>query len=424
LRSNRVFRWTRLSLAVFLLSSLAACASGEGDGAAASGPGTGSGTSPGTGSGTSSGTGGGTDPGTGGGTDPGTGGGTCAADMCAVGGNGITWGCETRFMYGANYAWRSFGADFGGVASWGYPGIAGNPGPFSDSMRQMKAAGVSVIRWWMFPRFLTDTIHWDSDGGPSGIAPSLAADVQKALELAAANGVYLMLTPFSFDNFRPTTTEYGVYSRSLRPMVVDAGLRSKLIQNVLGPIADAIAQSPHRDRLIAWDLINEPEWAMTGPSLTGDPDFPAQGGLDLVTHAQMETFLKEAGDVLRSRSGSLVSVGGSAIKWAKAWSRIGLDFYQFHYYDWVYENFPYNTATLAAYGVTDKPVVMGEFPSAGLSAFPSKGLPSRSAAQLSQDLLQAGYAGTLSWAFNDGSFPFDAASTKQFADARGCGVAF
>jgi hypothetical protein len=351
--------------------------------------------------------------------DAGAGGGSFGPDGCVVNGRGITWNGETRFMYGTNYAWRSFGADFGGVTSWGYAGISGNPGPFSDALRQMKAAGVSVVRWWMFPRFLTDAISWDADGGPGGISQTLVADVQKALELAAQNGVFLMLTPFSFDNFYPTKTEQGVYSRSIQPMVVNDGLRQKLMDNVLGPIADAVAQSPYRDRLIAWDVMNEPEWAITGPSLTGDPDFPAQGGLDLVTHAQMETFLGQAAQVLRSRSGSLVSVGGAAIKWAKAWSRIGLDFYQFHYYDWVYQNFPYQTVTLASVGVTDKPVVMGEFPSDGLSAI--GGLPARSAAQFSTDLLQAGYAGTLSWAFNDSAFPFDAASTKQFADA--CGAA-
>jgi hypothetical protein len=402
LRTNRVFGWTRLWVAIVLLSALVACAGGGDDGAAAA-----AGSRPG-----SSASGGGS----------GSDGGSCQPDACAAQGHGITWNCETRFMYGTNFAWRSFGADFGGVSSWGYAGPAGNPGPFSAALAQMKANGVSVVRWWMFPRFLTDAISWGADGAPSGVSAGLVADVQKALELAAQNDVYLMLTPFSFDNFRPTTTEYGVYSRSIQPMVVNATLRQELMDNLLGPVADAVAQSPHRDRLIAWDIINEPEWAMTGPSLYGDADFPAQGGLDLVTHAQMQAFVQQAAQVLRSRSGALVSVGGAAIKWAKAWSRSDLDFYQFHYYDWVYQSFPYQTATLASYGVTDKPVVMGEFPSKGLSAMGS--LPARSAAQFSQDLLAQGYAGTLSWAFNDSSFPFDAGSTKAFADANGCGVAF
>jgi hypothetical protein len=345
---------------------------------------------------------------------------SCVPDACTTSGAGVTWKCEKRFMYGANWAWRSFATDFGGVSSWGLAGVDGNPAPFAEGLAQMKAAGASVIRWWMFPRLLTDTIRWDSDGAPAGIAPSLAADVQRALALAEAADVYIMLTPFSFDNFYPTTYENGVLSRSLAPMVRDGALRQKLMDNLLGPVADAVAKSPYRHRLIAWDLMNEPEWAMTGPSLTGDPEFPAQPGLDLVTHAQMETFLGEAANLLRARSGALVSVGGAAIKWAKAWTRIAVDFYQFHYYDWVYENFPYTQVTLASAGVTDKPVVMGEFPAEGISAVPSRNLPARNAAEFSADLAANGYAGALSWAFNDPSFPFDPAAMKSFADQRGC----
>ena len=346
----------------------------------------------------------------------------CVPDVCAVP-NGVTWSCKTRFMYGANWAWRSFAGDFGGVAAWNVRGVDANPGPFSDALAQMKSAGVSVVRWWMFPRLVTDAIRWDADGGPAGITAALTADVQRALALAEERDVYIMLTPFSFDNFKPTRMENGIYSRSLKPMVVDPALRKKLVENVLVPIADAIAQSPYRSRMIAWDVVNEPEWAMKGPSLTGDPDFPAQPGLDLVTHAEMETFLREAGAALR-RSGSLVSVGGAAIKWAKAWTRLDVDFYQLHYYDWVYEFFPYEQVTLASVGLTDKPVVMGEFPSDGVSAISSKGLPARSGAQFVADLEAAGYAGALSWAYNDPSFPWDAGASKAYADVGGCGVRY
>ncbi len=391
-------------LPALCLAALVACQGGSSTGAAGT---------------VDEGAGGGTGAGPGAGTD-----GSCAPDPCATTGAGVTWSCERRFMYGANWAWRSFAADFGGVSSWGLAGVDANPAPFADGLAQMKAGGASVIRWWMFPRLLTDAIQWGSDGAPSGIAPSLKADIQRALALADAADVYIMLTPFSFDNFRPTTYENGVFSRSLAPMVTDPALRQEVMDNLLGPIADAVAQSPYRKRMIAWDVMNEPEWAITGPSLTGDPDFPAQGNLDLVTHGQMETFLGDAASVLRARSGALVSVGGAAIKWAKAWSRIGLDFYQFHYYDWVYEWFPYTSVTLAAAGVTDKPVVMGEFPADGLSAIPSQGLPARTASELASDLQANGYAGALSWAFNDPAFAWDPSTVKPFADAGGCGVTF
>ena len=72
----------------------------------------------------------------------------------------------------------------------------------------------------------------------------------------------------------------------------------------------------------------------------------------------------------------------------------------------------------------DKPVVMGEFPAQGLSAFPYKGLPARTAAEFSHDLFEQGYAGSLSWAFIDGGFPVNPGITKSFADSRGCEVAY
>ena len=117
---------------------------------------------------------------------------------------------------------------------------------------------------------------------------------------------------------------------------------------------------------------------------------------------------------------ALVSVGGAAIKWPKAWSQVGVDFYQLHYYDWVYEWFPYETVTLASVGLTSKPVVMGEFPIQGLSAIPSKSLPAVSAAQFAAGLWTAGYGGALAWAFNDSSFPWSPSALLTFASQHAC----
>jgi hypothetical protein len=209
----------------------------------------------------------------------------------------------------------------------------------------------------------------------------------------------------------------------MKPMLDDPERRRDLVQNLLKPVAQAVQSSPHARRMVAWDIINEPEWAVSGTSgIPGDAPFTPSGGLDTVTHAVMEAFLKEATDVLHANSSALVSVGGAGIKWPKAWSRVPVDFYQFHYYDWLYEHFPYQTVTLASVGVTDKPVEMGEFPGMGLSAM--NGQPARSASQFSQDLLEQGYAGSLSWAFTDPAFPVNPGDTKAFADARGCEVAY
>lgn len=346
--------------------------------------------------------------------------GPSCVDNCPAPNGGVTWGCKKRFMYGTNWAWLNFGGDFGGVAAWNQVGVSGDSAQYSSGMSQMKAGGVNVIRWWMFPRFWTEAISFGSDDAPTGIGGTLVADIHKALELAEQHDLYIMLTPFSFDNFTPTTTEAGVYTRGIQPMVVDAARRQKLLQNLVVPVAKAVESSPFKKRMIAWDMINEPEWAISGANLYGSEPFTPQSGLQAVTHAQMETWLKEMANALHANSSALVTVGGAAIKWAKAWSQVNVDFYQLHYYDWVYEWYPYTTVTLASVGLTGKPVVMGEFPNQGLSAIASKGLPAVSASQLAADLWSHGYAGALSWAYNDSSFPWSSTTLQGFASQHPC----
>lgn len=349
-------------------------------------------------------------------------GGDGCVDLCPAPDGGVFWGCKTRFLYGTNWAWRNWGADFGGVAAWGSEGVAQASASVSSDMQQMRAAGVSVIRWWMWPRLLTESIQFGEDDAPSSLEGSLVADVQKALELAEVNDVYLILTPFSFDNFFPTAVEGGILSRSLEPMVTDPARRQKLMDNLITPLAQAVESSPYRKRLIAWDMINEPEWAIAGPGLYGGEDFTPSPSLESVTHAQMETFLKEMASTLHASSGALVTIGSAAIKWSRAWSHVDVDFYQLHYYDWVYAWYPYQTVTLEAVGLTDKPVVMGEFPNQGLAAV--GGHPARTAAELQADLWDQGYAGAISWAYNDGAFPWDPAALSTFAGLHPCETTF
>jgi hypothetical protein len=331
---------------------------------------------------------------------------------------GVGWVCETRFLYGTNWAWRDFAADFGGISAWGQKGVSGDVAATDSALAAMKAAGVSVVRWWMFPRFVSDSIQWGPDGAPSGISGTLVADIQTALRLAEKNDVYVMLTPFSFDNFKPTATESGIYSRSIKPMVTDATLRQELLQNLMAPVARAVEASPYKQRMIAWDLINEPEWAMTGANLYGGEAFTPSNGCDPVSHAEMETFLNELAVVLRGNNGALRTVGSAAIKWASAWTHIQMEFYQLHYYEWIYEWYPYQTHTLSSVGLTDKPVVMGEFPLAGLSAINTS--PARTAFEFVSDLWNQGYAGAMAWAYNDSAFPWDPAAVSTFQQQHAC----
>jgi hypothetical protein len=170
--------------------------------------------------------------------------------------------------------------------------------------------------------------------------------------------------------------------------------------------------------MIAWDVINEPEWAITGTDGYGDQAFDPQSKLDNIAFPQIETFVKEVVTALHANSKAPVTVGSAAVKWAKAWSKVGLDFYDFHWYGWVDQYFPH-TKTPKDYGVDDKQVVVGEFP-----LVPSADTPAFGGAnygKLIDDWAAAGYAGAQGWAFTEtaGAFSWTTGKTDVKAWANG-----
>lgn len=324
-------------------------------------------------------------------------------DPCPVEG-GVTWQCKKRFVHGVNLAWYNWAADFGGVKAWSQNGIASDDVyPKVDAkLAEIKANGGSVVRWWVLQDFSSDAVQFDNNDNPTGIGGSFIADINKVLELAEKNDIYLMLTIFSFDNFKQPTKINGATRRSLKPIIVDSDKRQALLEKIIRPMAKAAEASPNHRRLMAWDLMNEPEWALTGTDKYGDPEFNCNNELDCVSHPQMESFFRDISKVLRDESKALISVGGSAIKWAKAWSGVDLDFYQFHTYDWVNNWYPY-TKGPSQYGVTDKPVVMGEYPLTGIPNIP--------VLDMLQSFLNNGYGGALGWSVSDQQFQWS--QTKQ-----------
>ena len=331
-----------------------------------------------------------------------------SGDACAVPA-GVTWECQKRFMYGVNYAWQNFAGDFGGITQFSQPGVAGNP-EVETTLRTFAQNGVSVVRWWMWPDFRGDGVQTDSNGTATGLGGTALADLEAALALAEKYDLYLMLTIFSFDNFGVDLAE----NRSLYAIARDPAKRAALVDNVVRPFARAAAESSHADRLIAWDVINEPEWAVTGASLYGgDEAFDPQDDLDALTHTEMETFLSDVIAGLRAESGALITVGGTAMKWKSAWSMLDLDFYQFHMYDWINMYWPYDRSP-SEYGVAAKPVVMGEFPPAGLDS------GAISYRNLIDSWYADGYAGALAWRDTSGQFTVNFTEVKAFADAHAC----
>lgn len=353
-------------------------------------------------------------------TDPGTGT-DCAGveDECPFDG-GLTHLCKQRFALGINYAWHHFGGDFGGIGPWGQLGVASDSATYSAELASMRAAGVSVLRWWMWPDFRGDGVQFDEHGDPTGLSTEAVADIQEALALAEQHDLYLVLTIFSFDNFRPDRDEAGIAIPGISPMIRDPDRQTRVLENIVRPTAQAVAASEHSERLLGWDIINEPEWAIAPTGL--DPqDFTPNEDLDVVTLDEMKQFISAAAGVLHEETpDAKVSAGWAAAKWSWALAdTAGLDFHQPHIYGWVNQYWPY-TMTPAELGFSGKPTVMGEF---YLESMPFTGDGDDSTLeQILSSWFESGFAGAWSWHFNEnaGNLPLQ----QAFADARGCQVRY
>jgi hypothetical protein len=321
-------------------------------------------------------------------------------------------------MFGVNYAWEEFAGDFGGIPAWNVPGVSEDSDAVDERLTDMAAQGVSVVRWWVWPDFRGDGVRLNESGTPLGLGASATADLEVALKLADEHDLYLMLTLFSFDNFRPTRTTQGNQLHGLAPIATNARRRMALVDRVVRPFARAAEHSPHRDRLLAWEIINEPEWAMRGPSkYCRNDNMPAQDGLEHLTHGEMEVFVSDVIRGIRAESHALVTIGGAATFWACAWKFVDIDFYQFHMYDWVNEYHPFDRPP-TDYGLIDRPAIIGEFPVDGLNG--------ASTTDLFQSWYDNGWAGALAWAVTDRGFDWSGAKSalSSFSSARSCEVRY
>ena len=334
---------------------------------------------------------------------------------------GIAVGCATRFQYGINFAWDQFAGDFGGISAFGAPGVSRN-GRVACELADMRAHGVDTIRWWVWPDFRGDGVALATDGTPLGLGGTTLADIDRALALAAETGIHIQFCMFSFDNFKPDRMlSNGRFIRGIRSIVLDDAKRAALMATAVRPFVRAVSASPHAARAVAWDIINEPEWAISGSDAYGDVAFTPQTTLETVTHTEMETFVRDTIAAIRAESNLPVTVGSAAAKWPRAWSGVDVDFYSIHIYDWVNMHWPYSASAIEL-GIMGKPVVMGEFPVNGLTGIPYS--------QMLESWYGNGYAGALGWAVNGGgsnpalSWSMGKAAVKTFADAKGCATTY
>jgi len=297
------------------------------------------------------------------------------------------------FLNGMNLAWLSFASDLEYF----------NEARFKKAVSQVAAAGGNTIRWWLHTNGSVTPQFDSATGLVSGNSAQSLANLRKALDDAAAQGVGLILCLWSFDMLQ--TKENGVNTtRNLSILRTDQGLQA-FIDNSLVPMVRAVKGHPG---IIAWEVFNEPEGMCGGFGWT-----PVR----IQIRDVQRVVNRVAGAIHREAPGSLVTNG----TWSfRALSDVDgftnyyrddrliaaggdadgtLDFYSVHYYPQHQDDSVSPFSNPKSYWGLDKPVVVGEFPAAGIVDLGTGFMASQrlSPVQAFTSAYDGGYAGALGW---------------------------
>lgn len=343
---------------------------------------------------------------------------------------GIRWAGKQRFWAGVNYAWsrgdKGFGADFGGIAAMKQPGVAAIESQVTADFRALHDQGASFVRWFVFPTLDSDGIGWSHDnhsssGGdiPTGLNDATLRDLDAAMQAADSANVYLVLTIFSFDAFRETHRTGAVISRSLQPLIQSSVGLAAVERGIVEPLVARVSTHRLHERVAAWDIINEPEWATASlgcEAMQTDDRKAKRNPVQCTPVASMHHFIATTAETIRKGSSgprALITVGSSSTRDAHHWATpaVAQDFYQVHRYPHQAGPSPTEASPLVL-GLADRPVLLGEFPGAGLDDLDTLTTLRRVRAN--------GYAGALLWSFSDRKLGWDTAGLQTFATTNGC----
>jgi hypothetical protein len=339
-----------------------------------------------------------------------------------AGANRININGNKGWLLGANLPWIKCGNDFG-ASGYGSYGIGSNVSPgngelpssqvLSGAFQTMQAAGVNVVRWFLFFDGRSG-ITYDAAGSPTGLDGDIFRDIDAAIGIAKTYGIRILFVLISFDWMFVAAPDHVSGGRSY--ILQSDALQDALVNNVFVPLFQRYANN---DTVIAYDVANEPEWAVTGVGL---PDPPQMNGrvLNPVSLQDFTRFLTQVTAAAQQYAlGQYLTLGSARAKWVGYWQNVGLDFYQFHYYPGTEDDRNLIEVLADLPQNLDRPVWLGEIPAnvtgdAGfMTAVLTDALSPRSAGA-------AGLAGAAAWSMRgvDDCGAADPAALKVFTQAH------
>jgi hypothetical protein len=325
---------------------------------------------------------------------------------------------NTGWLFGVNLPWIKCGNDFG-ASGYGSYGIGSSNPPSrreplsSDVVRgafqTMQASGVNVARWFMFFDGRAG-ITYDAAGSPTGLDGDFFRDVDAAIGIAKTYGVRLVFVLISFDWICEATDQVsGGRSRILQSDV----LQDALVNNVFVQLFQRYA---NEDTIIAYDVANEPEWAIAEVGLPNPPTINGKV-IDPVSLQDFTRFVKQVTAAARQYAlAQYVTLGSARAKWVGYWQDVGLDFYQFHYYPGLEDGRTLIQVVSDLPPDINRPVWLGEIPAnvSGDDGFMTRILDEACIPKAAEG---AGLAGAAPWSMlgGDNCGAPDTDALKQFA---------
>lgn len=300
----------------------------------------------------------------------------------------IRGGDNQIFVNGINLAWNNFSLDV----------VEFDEEYFTSVFEKLSAYGANGLRWWLH----TNGRHspqFDDAGMVKKIAPNDIRNMRRALDMAHSYGVVVNMCLFSFDLLQ----SQGQDKDQMRKLLEDEAVRQSYIDNALTPILKEIGDHP---AVMTWEIFNEPEgmtnefgWSAEKTTMAYVQQFVNKTAAAIHDHT-IEALVSNGSWSVKAttdvenyfnyyRDDRLIAAGGEA-------NGI-LDFYQFHYYPQHFGNAYSPFHRPASFWDVDKPIVIGEFPVAGVE---DKASPHLTTTECYQRAMEYGYAGVMAWDYS------------------------
>lgn len=224
-----------------------------------------------------------------------------------------------------------------------------------------------------------------SNGDVTGLDEYFFQDFDSLLEISERQNFMLIPVLLDFSWFDLPVFEAGVQLGGRSNILRDQARRQTFMDSALVPLVQRYCSNP---RILAWEVINEPEWAMAGVS----DGFQVS---DPVAISEMQQFVQQCATAIHACTSQRVTVGSARRLWLSYWQGLGLDLYQYHWYDHFAQASPPDTFPWPPYsGLNlDKPCLVGEVPTANTQ---------HSTREYLNAAFDGGYSGLLNWSYRAG----------------------